>query len=456
MIDIENNQQNDEPLMNGGGSFLSDEERSGFSDDDAESFGLGVASSSGEIPASTSDEPAFPQPPKETPTSTPLESTSESSPESVLESANIVGEPADSSADLSSDLSSDLSAQEFIAGNTATESVEALAAAESHEARQDAHEDFGAPTEAKARTVISIPDAEAQRKADAERAANENVRRAEVLKRKKQSRSSALTAVALGVILGALVGLGYVFARQTPLGEAVRTLWATLNGSSGAQTERQTFVASSDSGENALDLTREATPEQNQAEQNQAEQNQAEQNQAEQTSSNSNIQGFSVAAATSAVADDSLTPEKRPTEPASEQGGKEERASAKESSSPPPPATKPTKEQNADNRPQKTAKTPSPAQSTKNPPASVMERSTKRLETGVFAIQVYATPSIADAEDWVERLRRRGMANPVMSSQVVRGQMMYRVRFGLYNSLQEAERDAARFGYRDSWVVRLR
>jgi SPOR domain len=78
------------------------------------------------------------------------------------------------------------------------------------------------------------------------------------------------------------------------------------------------------------------------------------------------------------------------------------------------------------------------------------------LNTGVFAVQVYATPSIDDAEAWLKRLEQRGMLNPVVTSQVIRGQLIYRIRFGLYESLQSAERDAARFGYTGSWVVRLR
>jgi hypothetical protein len=82
--------------------------------------------------------------------------------------------------------------------------------------------------------------------------------------------------------------------------------------------------------------------------------------------------------------------------------------------------------------------------------------SSPAVGNGVFAIQVYATPSQEDAEEWIERLRRRGLLNPMMSSQVVRGQVLYRVRFGLYNSLREAEREADRFGFAGAWVVRLR
>ena len=125
-----------------------------------------------------------------------------------------------------------------------------------------------------------------------------------------------------------------------------------------------------------------------------------------------------------------------------------------------PTATEKTKLNGAEGKLQKAQKSTKVAQpktqASKQERSSALERNAARQISGVFAIQVYASPSIVDAEEWVERLKRRGMVNPVVSSQVVRGQTMYRVRFGLYNSLQEAERDATRFGYVGSWVVRLR
>jgi cell division septation protein DedD len=109
-----------------------------------------------------------------------------------------------------------------------------------------------------------------------------------------------------------------------------------------------------------------------------------------------------------------------------------------------------TKEAPASSKPTTSAKPTRPSQS------AALERQKTQQISGVFAIQVYASPSIADAEDWVERLKQRGMVNAMVTSQVIRGQTMYRVRFGLYNSLRDAERDAERFGYVGSWVVRLR
>lgn len=473
MIEIDNNdQRNDEPLSSGGDNFFSDAERSGFGDD-AESFGLGAPSpASGEFS------------PKE---ASSKFATNEPEMEGVaVESSPLKREKQETQEEEQSQ--KEQPQAEKLPEEKAQEPVAMNAVSAAEDAASDVHEDtentegaedienveyINAPAETKARIVISIPDAASQRKADAERAANDKARLAEVLKRKKQSRASILTAVALGVLLGALVGLGYVFARQTPLGKAVQTLWATLNGTSSARAEHQSFTASSGSDENVLDVARAAKPDQNNAQQSAIAQGETAQNETAQTSANQagaenasgGIEKFSAAPsspASPAVSSDSTTPEKQSAERASANDGKQERSSPKES----PPPTQPAKEQSAKeqsikgqsavSRPAQTDKTVAPPKPVKAPPASVMERNTKRIETGVFAIQVYATPSIADAEDWVERLRRRGMVNPVLSSQVVRGQMMYRVRFGLYNSLQEAERDAARFGYRDSWVVRLR
>jgi hypothetical protein len=470
MIEIDNNdQRNDEPLSSGGDNFFSDAERSGFGDD-AESFGLGAPSpASGEFsPKEASSKFAANEPEMEgvAVESSPLKREKQ---ETQEEEQSQKEQPQ-------AEKLPEEKAQEPVAMN-------AVSAAE--DAASDVHEDtentegaedienveyINAPAETKARKVISIPDAASQRKADAERAANDKARLAEELKRKKQSRASILTAVALGVLLGALVGLGYVFARQTPLGKAVQTLWATLNGTSSARAEHQSFTASSGSDENVLDVARVAKPDQNNAQQSAIAQGETAQNETAQTSANQTgaenasggIEKLSTVPSPPAISSDSTTPEKQSAERASANDGKQERSSPKES----PPPTQPAKEQSAKeqsvkgqsavSRSAQRDKTVAPPKPLKAPPASVMARNTKRIETGVFAIQVYATPSIADAEDWVERLRRRGMVNPVLSSQVVRGQIMYRVRFGLYNSLQEAERDAARFGYRDSWVVRLR
>ncbi|TAE31193.1 MAG: hypothetical protein EAZ92_03355 [Candidatus Kapaibacterium sp.] len=90
------------------------------------------------------------------------------------------------------------------------------------------------------------------------------------------------------------------------------------------------------------------------------------------------------------------------------------------------------------------------------PKAPLEKPNAPYTSNGVFAIQVYASPSQADAEDWVERLRKRGFVNPSMSSQLIRGQLLYRVRFGLYNNLRQAEQDAERYGFAGAWVVRLR
>ncbi len=159
------------------------------------------------------------------------------------------------------------------------------------------------------------------------------------------------------------------------------------------------------------------------------------------------------------------------TQAASTQATKTQAISATKPQTPSTQASKPQATSTQAPNPQATKKastqTPSAqapkAQAAKTPAAkpkalssSALERRATQQINGVFAIQVYASPSLIDAEEWLERLKNRGLVNPLLTSQVVRGQTMYRVRFGLYNTLQEAERDAARFGYAGSWVVRLR
>lgn len=75
---------------------------------------------------------------------------------------------------------------------------------------------------------------------------------------------------------------------------------------------------------------------------------------------------------------------------------------------------------------------------------------------GIFTVQVYSTPSRDDAEDWIDRLKTKNVANPFITQQNVRGQTYYRVRFGSYPTRQEAESAAMKLGYASSWVDRVR
>lgn len=75
---------------------------------------------------------------------------------------------------------------------------------------------------------------------------------------------------------------------------------------------------------------------------------------------------------------------------------------------------------------------------------------------GVFTVQVYSSPSREDAEDWVDRLKSKSVSNTFITTQNVRGQTFYRVRFGSYSTREEAESAALKLGYSTGWVDRVR
>lgn len=333
------------------------------------------------------------------------------------------------------------------------------------------------------RKVITIPSAEEQRKEDAEKASAQTAQSNINTPRRNTWSRSAIAASLAGILLAALVASGYMLMRKTTIGSGAQNLWATLTGGrteSGVQDSAAMTL---------LDLTKKS--------QEKNALNNENQNLLNNTT-NTNKTNSEASAPTSAVLMDSQTTvNAKPT--AAQNSSTLIKTESSSVSSQNKPTTLAAKAQSATSQPQEkaspaapttkqttdTKQTP-PVSTTKQPnnqatkttpnkqenslptttiakakqnqssPASALERKQTQQISGVFAIQVYATPSIADAEDWVERLKRRGMVNAIVTSQVVRGQMMYRVRFGLYNTLYEAERDAERFGYMGSWVVRLR
>ncbi|MES2764840.1 MAG: SPOR domain-containing protein [Bacteroidota bacterium] len=80
----------------------------------------------------------------------------------------------------------------------------------------------------------------------------------------------------------------------------------------------------------------------------------------------------------------------------------------------------------------------------------------KRSETGLYVVQVYSSPSRDDAEEWIGKLRERNAGNAIVTSQKIRGQEWYRVRFGSYSTRSEAESAALKFGFAQSWIVQVR
>ncbi len=350
------------------------------------------------------------------------------------------------------------------------------------------------------RKVITIPSAEEQRKEDAAKAAAQATPK--TTPPKNAWSRNAIAASVAGVILATFVASGYMLVRKTTLGSGARNLWATLTGDqSKAVPQDSTAIA-------LLDLTKKSqsnstqqlannnAPNQttapsansvqsivqsgqatviSQDKQPYPAQNTATGQSVPQSQSNTTISGAATKSSGSANVGQDIS-----TLAANTQADKKQQPAQEKSSQAPPTTKQPTKPASAPEAKPAATKTPTgtnpttkqSATTTKEVPVSpkpttiakqnrssqpaALERQKTQQISGVFAIQVYASPSIADAEDWVERLKQRGMVNAMVTSQVIRGQTMYRVRFGLYNTLRDAERDAERLGYVGSWVVRLR
>lgn len=75
---------------------------------------------------------------------------------------------------------------------------------------------------------------------------------------------------------------------------------------------------------------------------------------------------------------------------------------------------------------------------------------------GEYVIQVYSSPSADDADEWLQQLRKRSINDGFISSQSVRGQTWYRVRFGKFTTRDEADTRASQLGFSNVWVVRVK
>lgn len=336
------------------------------------------------------------------------------------------------------------------------------------------------------RKVITIPGAEEQRKEDAEKAAARAAQSNINTPRRNTWSRNAIAASLAGILLAALVASGYMLMRKTTIGSGAQNLWATLTGGRAESGVQDTAALT------LLDLTKKSQEKNAQNNENQnLLNNTANTNNtssegsasANVTSANSqtanahNTQALAAQNSNAAVKTESSAvsassqnkpitlaantplPPSQAQEKATQAAPTTKQISGTKQTTPAASSTKQPNSQatkSASNKQETSIPAPTTAKAKQASSASALERKQTQQISGVFAIQVYATPSIADAEDWVERLKRRGMVNAMVTSQVVRGQMMYRVRFGLYNTLHEAERDAERFGYMGSWVVRLR
>lgn len=73
-----------------------------------------------------------------------------------------------------------------------------------------------------------------------------------------------------------------------------------------------------------------------------------------------------------------------------------------------------------------------------------------------FTVQIYASPSKEDANRWLEKLRAKSVNDAFISEQMIRDVKWYRVRFGQYDSRDEAKAAALRYGFAQTWIDRVK
>lgn len=74
----------------------------------------------------------------------------------------------------------------------------------------------------------------------------------------------------------------------------------------------------------------------------------------------------------------------------------------------------------------------------------------------VYTVQIYASPSESDAKEWLNVLKTKNIEGVYISPQKIRDQIWYRVRFGTFNSREEARRAALRLGFNQTWIDRVK
>jgi cell division septation protein DedD len=77
-------------------------------------------------------------------------------------------------------------------------------------------------------------------------------------------------------------------------------------------------------------------------------------------------------------------------------------------------------------------------------------------ERGVFTVQIYSTLSEDDALDWLLKLKQKNIGSAFISQQKIRDKVWYRVRFGAYQTERDAKEAAAKYGFAQSWIDRVK
>jgi cell division protein FtsN len=77
-------------------------------------------------------------------------------------------------------------------------------------------------------------------------------------------------------------------------------------------------------------------------------------------------------------------------------------------------------------------------------------------EPGLYIVQIYSSPSKEDAQDWLDKLKRKSVPDAFISEQNVRDRTWYRVRFGNFRTREEAKNAALRYGFAQTWIDRVK
>lgn len=105
------------------------------------------------------------------------------------------------------------------------------------------------------------------------------------------------------------------------------------------------------------------------------------------------------------------------------------------------------------------AKTQQPSQNTAPAPRTNPQLKTTRGNNSgdaQWVIQVHSSPSVDDADEWLQQLQSRNVGDGRIEPVTQQGKVWYRVRFGRYATREEAEQAALQLGYRNAWIDRVR
>ena len=123
-------------------------------------------------------------------------------------------------------------------------------------------------------------------------------------------------------------------------------------------------------------------------------------------------------------------------------------------SEPKNPAAKPLKKPELK---KDTAKSLPKPPAAKTPAIKKDDKITKPLPKGAeeYTIEIYSSPSLEDAQEWLGRLKRKNI-DGFIKTQKVRDVIWYRVRFGSFGSREKAKEQALKLGFDQSWIDRVK